>query len=274
MNQQPQESKYLINLAPFLPDIAEKLLSCDQIDYKDIPLHIVTPIIFQAIAELIEDFSNNPYPHMKDHHHQQIKQDAHDHLKFYLVSDDRYIDEEEGLCYLPTTDLGDTDEETEIVETPEPIEEPIESKTDTEQVLEQISNIIDSQVTVYTTDGFGMSQKLEGKILRAEIAPYAQYDDGIKLTFKRKKKRKSQIIRAYRGWSSEGRDGIVRNHGRELVVVPGWGDELRLPDEILDQNAVTGVVVSKAVGLDFRTFPIIKEKASAIEGSITFAITP
>ena len=118
MNQPTQESKYLINLAPFLPDIAEKLLSCDQIDYKNIPLHIITPIVFQAIAELIEDFSNDPYPYMKEHHHQQIKQDAHDHLNSYLFRDDRVVEGEEGLCYLPTIDNGNTDEELVIDETP------------------------------------------------------------------------------------------------------------------------------------------------------------
>lgn len=252
MTQQTQNSRYVIDLAPFLSDIAGKLLSCDEVDYKDIPLHIINPIIFQAIAESIENFANDPYPYMKAHHHNQIKQDARDYLMSTLFGGNKAID----------------------IETPDPIGETIEPQTNTEQVIDQISDIIEKQVTVYTTDGFGMIQKLQGKIQSAEIAPYAQYDDGIKVTFKRKKRRKSEIIRAYRGWSSEGRDGVIREHGREIVIVPGWGKELRLSDEILDQSSITDMVVTKAVGLDFRTFPTIKEKASAIEGSIVFAITP
>ncbi len=145
---------------------------------------------------------------------------------------------------------------------------------ETQKILQQILKQIDKKATIYTTDNFGMILKLEGKILDAEIAPYAQYEDGLKLTFKRKKCRKSEIIRAYRGWSSVGRDGITREHGTELVIVPGWDNELRVSDEVISTNKVTGVVVEKAHSLHFKTFPTIKERASAIKGSVVFSINP
>ncbi len=69
----------------------------------------------------------------------------------------------------------------------------------------EILTQLNQKVTLYTinVDGFATYAALEDRILSASIAPCAQYPDGLKLTFKPQKCRKSQIIRPYRGWSSK-----------------------------------------------------------------------
>ncbi len=53
------ENKYTICLDECLPDIAENFIYAES-DYNHIPPFVLVPIMFEAINEWIEEFSDNP----------------------------------------------------------------------------------------------------------------------------------------------------------------------------------------------------------------------
>lgn len=140
----------------------------------------------------------------------------------------------------------------------------------TQQIIDQINQFIGQKVTIYTVDNFANIQKIECKINSVESSSYAQYDDGIKLTIRQKRKRSDRVIWGYRGWNCEGRDGATRQHGKELVIVPGWNSDLRLKDEAISQNSK--VTVSLAHSIYYKNFFTVKNKARQIKDNIVFEV--
>lgn len=149
----------------------------------------------------------------------------------------------------------------------------------TQQTLKQINQLIGQKVTIYTVDSYATIQRIECKINSVESSSYAQYDDGIKLTIRQKRKRSDQrswhvrdrVIWGYRGWECKGRDGSSRQHGKELVIVPGWNNDLRLKDEVISQNSK--VTLSLTHSIYYKNFFTVKDKARQIKSNIVFEVS-
>ena len=58
-NNKNQENKYVISLDECLPDIAENFIYAES-DYSHVPSFVLVPIMFEAVNDLIDEFSDNP----------------------------------------------------------------------------------------------------------------------------------------------------------------------------------------------------------------------
>ena len=70
-NNKNQENKYIISLDECLPDIAENFIYVES-EYSHIPSFVLVPIMFEAVNDLIDEFSDSPEKYLSDRLREKI----------------------------------------------------------------------------------------------------------------------------------------------------------------------------------------------------------
>jgi hypothetical protein len=66
-----QENKYIISLDECLPDLAENFIYAHS-EYSHVPSFVLIPIMFEAVNDLIDEFSTNPEEYISDRLREKI----------------------------------------------------------------------------------------------------------------------------------------------------------------------------------------------------------
>lgn len=76
----PQQSdQYTISLEDCLEDIAENFIYVES-EYSDVPPFVLIPIMFEAINDLIDEFSSNPEKYISNTLRQKIDETVNEYL--------------------------------------------------------------------------------------------------------------------------------------------------------------------------------------------------
>ncbi len=73
------ESHYTISLSDCLEDIAENFIYAES-EYSHVPSFVLVPLMFEAINDLIDEFSTNPEKYISDRLRQKIDEAVSEYL--------------------------------------------------------------------------------------------------------------------------------------------------------------------------------------------------
>ena len=71
--------RYTISLSDCLEDIAENFIYAES-EYSQVPSFVLVPLMFEAINDLIEEFSTNLEKYINDLHRQKIDEAVREYL--------------------------------------------------------------------------------------------------------------------------------------------------------------------------------------------------
>ena len=71
--------RYTITLSDCLEDIAENFIYAES-EYSQIPSFVLVPIMFEAVNELIDQFSSNPEKYISDRLRQKLDETVSEYL--------------------------------------------------------------------------------------------------------------------------------------------------------------------------------------------------
>ena len=71
--------RYTISLSDCLEDIAENFIYAES-EYSHVPPFVLVPIMFEAVNDLIDEFSNNPEKHISDRLREKINEAVSEYL--------------------------------------------------------------------------------------------------------------------------------------------------------------------------------------------------
>ena len=71
--------QYTISLSDCLEDIAENFI-CVESEYSHVPSFVLVPLMFEAINDLIDEFSTNPEKYISDRLRQKIDEAVSEYL--------------------------------------------------------------------------------------------------------------------------------------------------------------------------------------------------
>ena len=71
--------QYTISLSDCLEDIAENFIYAES-EYSHVPSFVLVPLMFEAINELIDQFSSNPEKYISDRLRQKIDETVNEYL--------------------------------------------------------------------------------------------------------------------------------------------------------------------------------------------------
>ncbi len=74
-----KSNQYTISLEDCLEDIAENFIYAES-EYSHVPSCVLIPIMFEAINDLIDEFSTNPEKYISDRHRQKIDEAVREYL--------------------------------------------------------------------------------------------------------------------------------------------------------------------------------------------------
>ena len=72
---------YTISLSDCLEDIAENFIYAES-EYSQIPSFVLVPLMFEAINDLIDEFSTNPEKYISD----RLREKIHNAVSEYLAA--------------------------------------------------------------------------------------------------------------------------------------------------------------------------------------------
>ena len=71
--------RYTISLSNCLEDIAENFIYAES-EYSRVPPFVLVPLMFEAVNDLIDEFSNNPEKYISDRLRQKIDEAYREYL--------------------------------------------------------------------------------------------------------------------------------------------------------------------------------------------------
>lgn len=71
--------QYTVSLEDCLEDIAENFIYAES-EYSHVPPFVLVPLMFEAVNDLINEFSNNPEKYMSDRLRQKIAETVNEYL--------------------------------------------------------------------------------------------------------------------------------------------------------------------------------------------------
>ena len=71
--------RYTISLSDCLEDIAENFIYAEK-EYSQVPSFVLVPIMFEAVNDLIDEFSNSPEKYISDRLRQKIDEAVSEYL--------------------------------------------------------------------------------------------------------------------------------------------------------------------------------------------------
>ncbi len=71
--------QYTISLSDCLEDIAENFIHAES-EYSHVPSFVLVPLMFEAINDLIDEFSTNPEKYINDRLRQKIDEAVSEYL--------------------------------------------------------------------------------------------------------------------------------------------------------------------------------------------------
>ena len=74
-----KSDRYTISLADCLEDTAENFIYAES-EYSQVPSFVLVPIMFEAIENLIEEFSTNPEQYISDRLRAKIDEAVNEYL--------------------------------------------------------------------------------------------------------------------------------------------------------------------------------------------------
>ena len=72
-------NQYTISLSDCLEDIAENFIYAES-EYSDVPPFVLIPLMFEAINDLIDEFSNSPEKYINHSLRQKIDETSREYL--------------------------------------------------------------------------------------------------------------------------------------------------------------------------------------------------
>jgi hypothetical protein len=72
-------NQYTISLSDCLEDIAENFIYAES-EYSQVPSFVLVPIMFEAVNDLIDEFSTNPEKYVSDRLREKIDETVSDYL--------------------------------------------------------------------------------------------------------------------------------------------------------------------------------------------------
>ncbi len=72
-------NQYTISLSDCLEDIAENFIYVES-EYSDVPPFVLVPIMFEAVNDLIDEFSTNPEKYISNTLRQKIDETVNEYL--------------------------------------------------------------------------------------------------------------------------------------------------------------------------------------------------
>ena len=74
-----QKDQYIISLSDCLEDIAENFIYAES-EYSQIPSFVLVPLMFEAVNDLIDKFSDDPEKYISDRLRQKIDETVREYL--------------------------------------------------------------------------------------------------------------------------------------------------------------------------------------------------
>ena len=71
--------RYTISLSDCLEDIAENFIYAES-EYSQVPSFVLVPLMFEAVNDLIDEFSNNPEKYISDRLREKIDKTVSEYL--------------------------------------------------------------------------------------------------------------------------------------------------------------------------------------------------
>ncbi len=71
--------QYIISLSDCLEDIAENFIYAEN-EYSQIPSFVLVPLMFEAVNDLIDEFSSNPEKYMSDRLREKLDEAVNEYL--------------------------------------------------------------------------------------------------------------------------------------------------------------------------------------------------
>ena len=71
--------RYTISLEDCLEDIAENFIYAEK-EYSHVPPFVLVPIMFEAVNDLIDEFSNNPEKYLSDRLRKKLNETVSEYL--------------------------------------------------------------------------------------------------------------------------------------------------------------------------------------------------
>ena len=71
--------RYTISLSDCLEDIAENFIYAES-EYSQVPSFVLVPLMFEAVNDLIDKFSNDPEKYISDRLRQKIDETVREYL--------------------------------------------------------------------------------------------------------------------------------------------------------------------------------------------------
>ncbi len=75
----PKTDHYTISLSDCLEDIAENFIYAES-EYRQIPSFVLVPLMFEAVNDLIDEFSDNPEKYISDRLREKIDETVSEYL--------------------------------------------------------------------------------------------------------------------------------------------------------------------------------------------------